>query len=45
MTYIPYLNILSFIESENVSLPEAIVNDWIDRLTIRTFNDDLKSIK
>ena len=33
----------SFAESESKEIPEAIMNDWIDRLTIRTFNEDLKT--
>ena len=38
----------SFAESfqvlENQEIPEAIVNDLVDRLTIRTFNEELKSV-
>ena len=34
----------SFKEQEEKSIPEAIMNDWIDRLTIRTFNEELKSV-
>jgi len=26
------------------SIPEEIMNDWIDRLTIRTFNEEMKSV-
>lgn len=33
----------SFAESEDRMIPEEIMNDWIDRLTIRTFNEDLKT--
>lgn len=25
-------------------IPEDVVNDWIDRLTVRTFNEELKSV-
>ena len=34
----------SFTESESVEIPEEIMNDWIDRLTIRTFNEELKNV-
>jgi len=34
----------SFEEQEEQIIPEEIQNDLIDRLTIRTFNEDLKSI-
>ena len=34
----------SFIKSESKEIPEDIVNDWIDRLTIRTFNEELKNV-
>ena len=37
----------SFVEAfeatEASVIPEATMNDWIDRLTIRTFNEDLKT--
>jgi hypothetical protein len=33
----------SFAESESQEIPETTMNDWIDRLTIRTFNEDLKT--
>jgi len=33
----------SFEEKEDQMIPEEIMNDWIDRLTIRTFNEELKS--
>jgi hypothetical protein len=33
----------SFQANESQEIPEAILNDWIDRLTIRTFNEDLKT--
>lgn len=32
----------SFQESEEQMIPEEMMNDWVDRLTIRTFNEDLK---
>jgi len=34
----------SFQEREQKSIPEAVMNDWIDRLTIRTFNEELTSV-
>jgi len=34
----------SFEEKEETQIPEEIVNDWIDRLTIRTFNEELKNV-
>lgn len=38
----------SFAESFTVNdvqeIPEDVVNDWIDRLTIRTFNEELKNV-
>ena len=34
----------SFTKSESREIPEDIVNDWIDRLTIRTFNEELKGV-
>ena len=33
----------SFTENEDQEIPEDILNDWIDRLTIRTFNEELKT--
>ena len=33
-----------FTEQQAVEIPEEIINDWIDRLTVRTFNEDLKSV-
>jgi hypothetical protein len=33
----------SFEDHEDQMIPEDIMSDWIDRLTIRTFNEDLKS--
>lgn len=32
----------SFRKSKNVDVPEDILNDWIDRLTVRSFNEELK---
>jgi len=34
----------SFTEHEDVIIPEELQNDLIDRLTIRTFNEELKSV-
>ena len=34
----------SFTEQQPIEIPEDIVNDWIDRLTIRTFNEELKNV-
>lgn len=34
----------SFEEQQPNDIPEEIMNDWIDRLTIRTFNEDLKNV-
>jgi hypothetical protein len=34
----------SFTKTEEQVIPEDIVNDWIDRLTIRTFNEELKGV-
>lgn len=34
----------SFTEKDEVIIPEDIMNDWIDRLTVRTFNEELKSV-
>jgi hypothetical protein len=33
----------SFTESEERIIPEDIMNDWVDRLTVRTFNEELTS--
>jgi hypothetical protein len=33
----------SFTEAEDQMIPEDIMSDWIDRLTIRTFNEELKT--
>ena len=34
----------SFEEQDEQMIPETIVNDLIDRLTVRTFNEDLKAV-
>jgi hypothetical protein len=34
----------SFTVKEAQEIPEDLVNDWIDRLTIRTFNEELKNV-
>lgn len=34
----------SFTEHESVDIPENIMNDWIDRLTVRSFNEELKNV-
>jgi len=33
----------AFEEQATRSIPEATLNDWVDRLTVRTFNEDLKT--
>lgn len=33
----------SFTETDEQMIPEEIMTDWIDRLTIRTFNEELKT--
>jgi len=33
----------SFEDHEEQMIPEAVMDDWIDRLTIRTFNEELKT--
>lgn len=33
-----------FTEQESKEIPEDVMNDWIDRLTIRTFNEELKNV-
>ena len=33
----------SFTDREEQMIPEEIMSDWIDRLTIRTFNEELKT--
>lgn len=34
----------SFVAKDAQEIPEDVVNDWIDRLTIRTFNEELKNV-
>ena len=34
----------SFVVNEAQTIPEDLVNDWVDRLTIRTFNEELKNV-
>lgn len=34
----------SFNEVEERIIPEEIMNDWVDRLTVRTFNEELKGV-
>lgn len=34
----------SFQATESKEIPEELMNDWIDRLTIRTFNEELKNV-
>jgi len=34
----------SFADAEEQMIPEDVVNDWIDRLTIRSFNEELKNV-
>ena len=34
----------SWTDKEDQLIPEDIVNDWIDRLTIRSFNEELKNV-
>jgi hypothetical protein len=34
----------SFVESDEQMIPEEIANDLIDRLTVRTFNEELKAV-
>ena len=34
----------SFEETLNEMIPEEIMNDWVDRLTVRSFNEELKSV-
>jgi len=34
----------SFTVNEAQEIPEDVVNDWVDRLTIRTFNEELKNV-
>ena len=34
----------SFVANDATEIPEDLVNDWVDRLTIRTFNEELKNV-
>lgn len=34
----------SFVSKQKKEIPEDILNDWIDRLTIRSFNEELKTV-
>ena len=34
----------SFQSQDEQMIPEAVMDDWIDRLTIRTFNEEMKSV-
>lgn len=34
----------SFTDAEEQMIPEDLVNDWVDRLTIRSFNEELKNV-
>jgi hypothetical protein len=34
----------SFQEKVDQLIPEDIMNDWVDRLTVRTFNEEMKSV-
>lgn len=34
----------SYEEENRKEIPEDVMNDWIDRLTIRTFNEELKNV-
>lgn len=34
----------SWTDPEEVLIPEDVVNDWVDRLTIRSFNEELKNV-
>ena len=34
----------SFTKSEVQEIPDDIINDWVDRLTIKTFNEELKGV-
>jgi hypothetical protein len=34
----------SFVANDAKEIPEDLVNDWVDRLTIRTFNEELKNV-
>jgi len=34
----------SWTDPEEILIPEDVVNDWVDRLTIRSFNEELKNV-
>lgn len=34
----------SYKESSATEIPEDVMNDWVDRLTIRSFNEELKNV-
>ena len=34
----------SFTSTEEKIIPETVMNDWIERLTVRTFNEDMKTV-
>lgn len=34
----------SFEATESKEIPETVMNDWVDRLTIRSFNEELKTV-
>ena len=34
----------SFVKNESTDIPEEIVNDWVNRLTIKSFNEELKNV-
>ena len=34
----------SFQSQDETMIPEYVMNDWVDRLTIKTFNEDLKQV-
>lgn len=34
----------SFTAQEEKVIPETVMNDWIDRLTVRTFNEEMKTV-
>ena len=34
----------AFEQSDSTDIPEEVINDWVDRLTIRSFNEELKKV-
>lgn len=34
----------NFEQDEKTEIPESIMNDWIDRLTVKSFNEELKKV-